>query len=83
MNPSIQLSTHPLNKSDQFILWFSRHWVLLVSILIGFYVLSPFLAPALMQIGLTIPGKVIYWIYSYLCHQLPERSYFLFGPKLS
>ena len=83
MNPSIQISTHPLNKSDQFILWFSRHWVLLVSILIGFYVLSPFLAPALMQTGLTIPGKVIYWIYSYLCHQLPERSYFLFGPKIS
>ena len=83
MNPSIQLSTHPLNKSDQLILWSSRHWVLLVSILIGFYVISPFLAPALMQVGLTAPGKVIYWIYSYLCHQLPERSYFLFGPKIS
>ena len=36
-----------------------------------------------MQTGLTIPGKVIYWIYSFLCHQLPERSYFLFGPKIS
>lgn len=83
MNPSIQFTTHPLNKSGQFILWFSRHWVLLASILIGFYVISPFLAPALMQAGLTAPGKMIYWVYSYLCHQLPERSYFLFGPKIS
>ncbi len=60
MNPSIQLSTHPLNKSDQFILWSSRHWVLLVSVLIGIYVISPFLAPTLMQAGLTAPGKVVY-----------------------
>ena len=30
-----------------------------------------------------MPGKVIYWVYSFLCHQLPERSYFLFGPKIS
>jgi uncharacterized membrane protein len=25
---------------------------------------------------------MIYFIYSFLCHQLPERSFFLFGPKL-
>ena len=31
----------------------------------------------------TLPGRVIYWVYSFLCHQLPERSYFLFGPKIS
>jgi uncharacterized membrane protein len=26
---------------------------------------------------------VIYYIYSWLCHQLPERSYFLFGTKFT
>jgi uncharacterized membrane protein len=57
--------------------------VLVVSIFLGIYVLSPFLAPVFMSAGLTLPGKTIYWIYSYLCHQLPERSYFLFGSKIS
>jgi uncharacterized membrane protein len=64
-------------------LWFSTHWVLVISIFLGIYVLSPFLAPVLMSAGLTLPGKIIYGIYSFLCHQLPERSYFLFGSKIS
>jgi uncharacterized membrane protein len=34
-----------------------------------------------MQIGWQIPGKSIYFIYSFLCHQLPQRSFFLFGPQ--
>lgn len=72
-----------LTKSDQFVLWFSRHWILVVSILVGFYALSPFFAPVFMELGLTLPGKAIYWVYSFLCHQLPQRSYFLFGPKIS
>jgi uncharacterized membrane protein len=51
--------------------------------ILGLYVLAPFFAPIFMASGLTLPGKIIYWIYSYLCHQLPERSYFLFGPHIS
>lgn len=56
---------------------------MVVIILLGVVALSPFLAPLLMDAGLILPGKVIYWIYSFLCHQLPERSYFLFGPNIS
>lgn len=55
----------------------------MVNVLIGFYVILPFLAPVFMATGWSTPGKAIYWIYSFLCHQLPERSYFLFGPKIS
>lgn len=72
-----------LNKTDQFVLWLSRHWVFVVSLFLGLYVLAPFLAPAFMAAGLPVPGKVIYWLYSFLCHQLPERSYFLFGANIS
>ena len=72
-----------LNIIDQFVFWLSRHWILVFSLVLGLYVLVPFLAPAFMAWGLTVPGKVIYFIYSFLCHQLPERSYFLFGPKIS
>ena len=27
-------------------------------------------------------GRLIYGVYGFLCHQLPERSLFFFGPKL-
>lgn len=55
----------------------------MTSLLLGLYALTPFLAPFFMALGSTIPGRLIYLIYSFLCHQLPERSYFLFGSKFS
>ena len=83
MTSPVSTLPNSLTKTDQLALWLSRHWVLVVSLLLGVYVLAPFFAPLLMAMGLTIPGRVIYWVYSFLCHQLPERSYFLFGPKIS
>ncbi|MCB0151137.1 MAG: DUF2085 domain-containing protein, partial [Caldilineaceae bacterium] len=41
----------------------------------------PFLAPIFMEIGWQAPAAVVYTIYSVLCHQLPDHSYFLFGPS--
>jgi uncharacterized membrane protein len=43
----------------------------------------PFLAPVLMEAGLTGPARAIYLIYAPTCHQLPERSFFLFGPRIT
>ncbi|MCJ7658210.1 MAG: DUF2085 domain-containing protein [Anaerolineales bacterium] len=59
----------------------SQYWLLGFSLVFGLYVGLPFLAPVFMQIGWHIPGKAIYFIYSFLCHQLPQRSFFLFGPQ--
>jgi uncharacterized membrane protein len=61
----------------------SRHWMLLLSIALGFYAGLPFLAPVFMKWGWEIPARVIYLIYSFLCHQLPQRSFFLYGPRLT
>ncbi len=36
-----------------------------------------------MHAGLDSAARVIYFIYSWLCHQLPERSFFLFGSKFT
>ena len=58
-------------------------WLTLFGTVLGLYVILPFLAPAFMSMGWNDAGKAIYWIYSFLCHQLPERSYFLFGPNLT
>jgi len=41
----------------------------------------PFLAPILMKAGAELPAKAIYTIYTPLCHQLPYRSWFLFGEQ--
>ncbi len=61
--------------------WVTRNWVLSVCIILGIYVGLPWLAPIFMQIGWTGPGELIYLFYSTQCHQLPQRSFFLFGPK--
>lgn len=60
---------------------FARHWLLVVSVLFGLYVGLPWLAPILMRAGAVGPARGIYLLYSTQCHQLPERSYFLFGPR--
>ena len=61
--------------------WLSRHWLGIFLVLFGFWVWLPFLAPVFMKIGWTGAGKAIYFIYSFFCHQLPERSFFFFGEK--
>lgn len=59
----------------------ARHWFMIFVILFGLLVGLPFVAPVLMRLGLIAPAKGIYLIYSFLCHQLPERSFFFFGTK--
>jgi uncharacterized membrane protein len=36
-----------------------------------------------MHLGWDAPGKAIYWIYSWFCHQFPQRSFFLFGSQFT
>ncbi|MBU1878951.1 MAG: DUF2085 domain-containing protein, partial [Chloroflexi bacterium] len=60
----------------------SRHWLAGVNLAWGVLWGLPWLAPILMKAGATGPAQAIYWAYSFLCHQLADRSFFLFGPKL-
>jgi uncharacterized membrane protein len=62
--------------------WLSRHWFLLFASVYGLWVWLPFLAPVFMHLGWETPGRVLYFVYSFFCHQLPERSFFFFGPQL-
>ncbi|MCX7680559.1 MAG: DUF2085 domain-containing protein [Anaerolineae bacterium] len=61
----------------------TRHWLMLCNGFFLFYAGLPILAPVLMKLGATRAGVIIYLVYSPLCHQLPQRSFFLFGPKLT
>lgn len=56
-----------------------RHWLLIFITLYGLFNLLPFLAPVLMKIGWSGGGNALYTSYSALCHQMAQRSFFLFG----
>lgn len=74
--------THDLAVfADKAIFKLAKHWLALANLLWALYVGVPLLAPIFMDAGWTIPAKVIYTVYRPLCHQIPERSYFLGGPK--
>ena len=69
--------------ADRFVCWFLRHWLALLLTPMLIFVTLPFLAPAAMAAGWTTLGNSIYWLYTPFCHQLPQRSWFLFGEKLT
>jgi len=61
------------------ILGLGRHWLAWANLVWGLIVGLPWLAPVLMKIGATGLARAIYFVYSFLCHQLANRSFFLFG----
>ena len=66
---------------DRLAWWLGKHWLGAFIAIYGAFVWAPFLAPILMQIGATDAANAVYTGYSFVCHQLPERSIFLFGDK--
>lgn len=62
---------------------FLRHWLALLLTPALIFVTIPFAAPIAMHWGWTRTGQAIYWLYAPFCHQLPQRSWFLFGTKLT
>ena len=72
-----ETATQPL--VDRLVLAFSRHWLLFLNIFNGLFIGGAVLTPLLMILGLTGPAQVLYRFYGLNCHQLPQRSYYLFG----
>jgi len=63
--------------------WLIVHWLLVALLMLGVWNLLPWLAPVFMRLGWELPGRGIYWLYVFFCHQLPTRSWFLFGPQFT
>ena len=78
--PAVTTTFTPKPKQSK-IDWISNHWFEAFLIVYGIWVWFPFLAPILMKLDLTSAGNIVYYIYSFFCHQLPERSLFFFGEK--
>jgi uncharacterized membrane protein len=66
---------------DRLYVWISKHYLAVLNLALFLYVGLPFLAPTLMKLDLTAPARVLYTIYSPLCHQFAFRSFFLFGQQ--
>jgi uncharacterized membrane protein len=64
---------------DRLILALARHWLLVVNTFLGLYIGLAALAPLLMATGFTGLSRAIYGFFSFQCHQLPQRSYYLFS----
>ncbi len=61
--------------------WVDLHWFEVFLVVFGLWVWLPWVAPIAMHLGWDGLGRAIYLVYAFFCHQLPERSFFLFGPK--
>lgn len=64
---------------QKIILFVTRYWLLIACLLAWLILALGFLAPVFMAEGMTGAGQ---WAYDFLAphnHQLPQRSYFLFG----
>ena len=84
---SVEMAASSMNKNgrnaaitlNRALYHFSRHWLLAISLLLIIFNGLPWLAPIFMKQGWEKAGKAIYLLYSLLCHQMPQRSFFLFG----
>lgn len=54
-----------------------RRWSLLLSGFLALYAGLPWLSPLLRSWGFERAGRTIFALYRTLCHQLPERSFFV------
>ena len=70
-----------ISGADRAMAWISNHYLAILNLVMLFYVGLPFLAPVLMKTGAIAPARVLYTIYSPLCHQFGFRSFFLYGEQ--
>jgi hypothetical protein len=59
----------------------TRHWLAILNLFWVVYAGLPWLAPVLMHVGADGAGRVIYTLYRTQCHQMAQRSLFLFGQQ--
>lgn len=70
-----------VTRSDRAYFWVSKHYLALLNLIVFLYVGLPFLAPVMMKLDVPAAARVLYKMYSPLCHQFGFRSFFLFGEQ--
>lgn len=77
--PSASTNSSLARFIDSLVNGIARHWLTIFNVIWGLYVLLPLSAPFLMALGFNSAARIIYSVYSFACHQLPDHSYFFFG----
>jgi uncharacterized membrane protein len=78
---TMDLAQHKVTRLERWAEGLARHWLAWANLFWGLLTGIPWLAPILMHAGATRLAGAIYTAYGFMCHQLANRSYFLFGPK--
>ena len=68
-------------SANRLVYWFSRYWLFVFTLFVGAFAGLPWLAPVFMKLGWTDAANAVYLFYATQCHQLPQRSFFLFGEQ--
>lgn len=86
MAPQTELSPRMrafIHAVDNLVAVLAHHWLFSVNLFLFLFSGLPFLAPVLMHYGFEAPARLIYTAYSFTCHQLAYRTWFLFGAQSS
>jgi uncharacterized membrane protein len=63
--------------------WLVRHWLAVANTMLLLYAGLPFLSPLAKAAGYPLIGELVFRIYTPLCHQRPERSFFVCGHQVA
>ncbi len=76
------LSRAIVQATSNTLYWYTDHWLFLINFIMFTIVTLTFMGPFLMSQGLEAPASALYALYSPFCHQMPSRSFFMFGHQL-
>jgi uncharacterized membrane protein len=80
-SPHLEAVRGEWTRADGFNLWLSNHYMAVINLVVIIYLGFTFLAPVLMKVGAVSQANFLYRGYSFLCHQLGYRSFYLFGEQ--
>jgi uncharacterized membrane protein len=79
-----QIKHEPLIlRIDRKIYGFARHWLLVFNVVAFFLASLPFVIPFLASQGYTSVANWMHMSFGLMCHQMPERSFTLFGEQMA
>jgi uncharacterized membrane protein len=79
----IMASNCSCNVPARAALWLARHWLALVNSALAVFATLPVVEPLLRTAGIVQPADAIFDSYTWVCHQLPSRSYEIAGQQMA
>lgn len=69
--------------ADRIIYWLTAHWLLVFSLAAFVLLAGAYASPFLISHGYERSGRLIFAAYHRICHQRPERSFYVFGQQVA